>query len=342
MNEVVSNNTIRASSCATRLGRLRRGLGLGFVLLLLASCAANNTDDMLAQAEREIAAAQASAERRVADAERQVADARSQVEAITRENTTLRDGQKELQGALRDAESRAAAIEATLQRTQRAADESQRALTAAQQTIDELSQRPTVDAVVPLDQYEQTVVRLEEVEAALELASVSETPAYDVQFRGPSTMAVDEQAAISIEVSVPEGGLGRDEDGFLGQIPAVSQTLRATLHGSNFEIIQESDIRQSMIAGKAVWDFRVRPVLVGEQQLHASIVQYAPEDTDTSPVRLRTDSWTVSVTVGADSKIRTDIARNLGSFAIAIITFFGGMIAEYLRRRFLRGRAATS
>ncbi|MEL7046714.1 MAG: hypothetical protein AAGL66_17125, partial [Pseudomonadota bacterium] len=115
----MSRSIIRASSCATRLGRLRSGLGLVFVLLLLASCAANNTDDMLAQAEREIAAAQASAESRVADAERRVADARSQVDAITRENANLRDGQKALRGALQDAESRAAAIETTLQRTQR-------------------------------------------------------------------------------------------------------------------------------------------------------------------------------------------------------------------------------
>ncbi|MEM1187167.1 MAG: hypothetical protein AAGI72_01500 [Pseudomonadota bacterium] len=331
---------IAVRDSATVLGRFCRELGALFVLFLLASCAANNSDDHAAEVEREIAAAQASAERRVADAERRVADARSQVEAITRDNATLREGQRELQGALQSAEGRASAVEANLQRTQRAADASQRALNAARQTIDELSRRPEVDTVVPIDQYEQTVVRLEETEAALQRARVSETPAYDVRFRGPSAMAVDEQVAISVEVSVPEEGLGGDDDGFLGQIPAVSQTLRATLHGSNFEIVQESDIRQSMVAGKAVWDFRVRPLVVGEQQLHASIAQYAPEDTDTSPVRLRTDSWTVSVSVGAVPKIRTDIARNLGSFAIAIITFFGGMIAEYLRRRFLRGSSA--
>ena len=113
------------------------------------------------------------------------------------------------------------------------------------------------------------------------------------------------------------------------------------LYGSNFEIAYDENQDQSLVAGKAVWDFRVKPVVVGEHTLHATIIQYAPGGTDESLMKLRTDSWKVNVVVDSAPRIITAVARNLGAFAIGIITFIGGMIAEFLRRRFL-GSAGQS
>lgn len=178
--------------------------------------------------------------------------------------------------------------------------------------------------------------RLEDAEAKLEAARIEPTPSYDVTFRGPTEMVLDQQFAISIEVSIPTGEPPPSDAVFRDSIPAVSQTLRAMLYGSNFEIAYDENQDQSLVAGKAVWDFKVKPVVVGEHTLHATIIQYAPGGTDASLLALRTDSWKVKVVVDAAPRIITAVARNLGTFTIGLITFIGGMIAEFLRRRFFR------
>ena len=122
-------------------------------------------------------------------------------------------------------------------------------------------------------QREVAQARLQTAEAKLDAAHIEPTPPYDVTFRGPTEMVLEQQFAISIEVSVPDGELPPGDAVFRDSIPAVSQTLRAMLYGSNLEIAYDENQDQSLVAGKAVWDIRVKPVAVGEHMLHATIIQ---------------------------------------------------------------------
>lgn len=325
-------------------GRTRRlliaGLTALMVLLVLSSCSTVPTDiSAIAAAEQRAAEAEAQAAAqaaRAAEATRRAEEAVAYAKRVEQESAEERASQSDVRRSLDEARERAQAAEAAAQRAQMSAAESEQALESARAEMETLAMRPSDEDVVPRDDFEQAQQRLADLEAELESVGVDGMPEYDVTFRGATEMVLDEQEPISIEVSIPSGEPLPGDAVFRDQVKAVSKAVRATLSGSNFEISYEENFTQSLSAGTAVWDFRVKPLSVGRQTLYATIIQYADEDSGEAPIALRTDSWDVNVTVDPAPQIINAVSRNLGEFAIGIIMFLGGMIAEFLRRRFFR------
>ena len=164
------------------------------------------------------------------------------------------------------------------------------------------------------------------------------TRVYEVTYRGPTEMVLDEQISVSLELSVPTGEPPPSDAAFRAQVAALSERVGATLSGSNFEITATGDLIQTMRAGRAVWDFKIRPLEIGGQKLYASITQYTEDDAEQLPVRLRTDSWDIRVSVDPAPRILAVIWRNLDKLTIGFIMFVAGVIGEMIRRR-LFGKA---
>ena len=242
------------------------------------------------------------------------------------------DSQASLQQSLDAARERASAAEISSATARTARMRLQREVEATRAQMRLLKDRADSDAFVPLALYETARSRLESLEEELE-AVKPRPPVFDVTFRASREMVLDEEVPVSLEVSVPTGEPKPDDAVFTDQIKAVGQRLRASLSGSNFEITSENDVIQSMAVGKAVWDFKVTPLKLGEQVLYASVTQYTQDDIGDAPITLRTDSWSVNVSVDPTPRILAAIYRNAGEFAIGIIMFLGGIIAELTRRR---------
>jgi hypothetical protein len=306
------------------------------LLLLLGSCATAPGSGALDAAERRAAEAEARAVAQAAradQAKQQALEAQAQAQRVEREARQALENQSSLQQLLGEARERAKAAEADSANAQTLAIQFQRDMEAARAVIDELAQRPSPETVVPRDDFEEAQARLAAAEAELATFTSDSTPTYDVTFRGSTELVLDQQVPISVEVSVPTGKPVPEDAVFRDRIEVVSQAVRASLSGSNFEITYDENLIQSMVAGKAVWNFKVKPLMLGAQTLYATVTQYAEGNNGGLPTALRTDSWDVNVVVDPAPQIVTAITRNLGEFAIGIVLFFGGMVAELIRRR---------
>ncbi|GAB5415807.1 MAG: hypothetical protein Cons2KO_34100 [Congregibacter sp.] len=306
-----------------------------WLLIFLASCSSNPSEYAHSAYEAQIAAAQAQAAEQAAAAEearREAAEAASRVADLSREADEARAAKEALSESLETSTERLSALEIKARQASSAARNAEQQLQAAREQIDAMEQVAASDSVVPREELEAALQQVEALRESQVSPPQSDGPEYEVTFRGPEKMVLDRQFAISIEVTVPAGAPAPDNTVFQDNIDAVSNLLQANLHGSHFEIVALTDFKQSMSNGSAVWDFNVKPLAIGDQTLHATVVQYDEAD---EPSAARTNDWEVQVSVNPASGIIETIARNMGEFAIGIIMFFGGMIAEFLRRRFL-------
>jgi multidrug efflux pump subunit AcrA (membrane-fusion protein) len=320
------------SGCPTR--RLR-WLALLPLLLMLGACVTAPDDSALEAAASRVAEAEARAAAEAARADQanqRALEAQALAEGVERRARDALDNQSALQQSLAAARQRATAAESDAATAGRLAEQARRELEAARAELAILAQRPAPEAVVPRDDFEEAQARLAEAEAELAAVTTDPGPVYDVSFRGSTEMVLDEQIAISVEVSVPSGEPVPGDEVFRSRVKAVTRAVRASLSGSNFEISYDENLIQSMDAGTAVWNFRVKPLVVGKQTLYATVTQYA-EDGTGFPTALRSDSWDVNVVVDPAPQIIAAVSRNLGEFTIGILMFFGGMIAEFIRRR---------
>jgi|GEM_PF-5049196 len=198
--------------------------------------------------------------------------------------------------------------------------------------------------------YAQQQENVSELEQTVEAAQavIDNLPReleFNVLIDAPSEMTLKDTETVTVTIAFPGAITGsvHHDDATKHTMQAVSRYIKASLYGSNFEIVAEGDMVINLnVAGSANWIFKVTPTQAGEQALFATVVQVAGLNDSQALTNLKTDLFEVDVKVTDRDSILTLFGENLNGWIIAIITFLAGILAEVIRRKVLSGEKAPS